>query len=98
MGGGGKKLKNVVVIYITIDVETSEKTKHKTKIRFFKMTWSRIWQEIKKDCIVSNAKRREGEQGRELSDPKKKISSNMPKNEEKYCNRTGLSSLILQDL
>ena len=33
---GGKKLKNVVLfIYITIDVETSEKTKHKTKIRFF---------------------------------------------------------------
>ena len=29
MGGGGKKLKNVVVIYITIDVETSEKTKQK---------------------------------------------------------------------
>ena len=71
---GGKKLKNVVLfIYITIDVETSEKTKHKTKIRFFLNDMIKNMARNKKRLHRQQCKKERGwARQRELSDPKKK--------------------------
>ena len=84
---GGKKLKNVVLfIYITIDVETSEKTKHKTKIRFFLNDMIKNMARNKKERMHCQQCKKEwervstqGSRARELSDPNKISSSIVPK-------------------
>ena len=88
---GGKKLKNVVLfIYITIDVETSEKTKHKTKIRFFLNDMIKNMARNKKERMHCQQCKKEwgrvstqGSRARELSDPKKlcqKLGKNIKTN------------------